>query len=137
MLTEVDTRDMAGQSVSLFMDTDAQVYLVCVEGYEPITCLTRERALMAYKHPWVYMPLEGSVSPPNATEGGSEGISSSGSLTARTGAVMTELRDVLEMMDDREFHWAADLIADVIFQMGLNRSPRPYNQEDDLRRDDF
>ena len=111
MLTEVDTRQMGTQSVSLFMDTDAQVYLVCVEGYKPIMCLTRDRALAAYKHPHVYMPLEASQSAPNATKGVShtsewvEAENGLEGLTGRCANVLIELRSLLDSMSTEDFHW--------------------------------
>ena len=135
MLTEVDTRKVANAEVSLYMDTDAKVYLVCVEGHEPITCLTRDRALEAWKHPYAYLPLEGSVCPPNGTEGASPSPVSPDTLSSRTAAMLVELRNVLEAMDDSDFHWAVATIGDVVQELGRRRMrndvPRPYDHDVD------
>ena len=137
MLTEIDTRQMGTQEVSLFMDTDAQVYLVCVEGYEPITCLTRDRALTAYRHPHVYMPLEASESAPNATEGVRhtselvQPLDGSESITGRCSDCLVELRSLLDSMSDSDFHWTCSVVADIVRQSGRERSYKPYNRDEE------
>src|SRR5690242_9807131 len=138
MLTEVDTRQDGTKSVSLYMDTDAQVYLVCVEGYEPITCLTRDRALAAYKHPYSYIPLERAVVAPNATEGSShtsewvKAENGSESLTDRTSFVLVELDKLLRELSDSDFRWISGTIADMIRQSSADRLDKPYNREEDI-----
>ena len=133
MLTEVDTRRDGSKSVSLYMDTDAQVYLVCVEGYEPITCLTRDRALAAYKHPYVYVPLEGHRIAPKATRGSTEGIqwvereNGSQGLAASLADCLVELRSLLDSMSDSDFHWTCGVVADIVRQSGRERSYKPYD----------
>lgn len=137
MLTEVDTREVGGLSVALFMDTEAQVYLVCVEGYEPIQCLTRDRAVNAYRHPYAYLPLEGAVSPSNGIGVGSPGQESNGPvsnaerLTERTQNALVELKCVLEDMDNQDFIWTTGIITQVIDNMTHDRwgARRPYNHD--------
>lgn len=134
MLTEVDTRQMGSQSVSLYMDTDAQVYLVCVEGHAPITCLSRDRALMAYKHPWVYMPLEGHRIDSNGLGGGSAGKESFQGITEATAAVLIELKETLSAMSDTDFHWTVSILSEITLQMSRERGiSRPYDHgEEDI-----
>ena len=134
MLTEVDTREVSGQSVALFMDTDTQVYLVCVEGFAPITCLTRERAVNAYRHPYAYLPLEGAVSPSNGTEAASPSqtatVPSGEDLGPRTSAVLIELKQLLQAMSDSDFHWTVGVIADMM--RSLEDHSKPYDQDEEL-----
>ena len=144
MLTEVDTRTMGSQSVSLFMDTDAQVYLVAVEGYEPFTCLSRDRALAAYRHPFVYMPLQGHRIDSNGLRGGSpsqepyvpdrlvQDVSRFGGIDERTSSVFVDLKNVLSELDDSDYRWTIALLSDIVKEISRERGcNKPYNRDDE------
>lgn len=153
MLTEVDTRMMygSGDEVTLWMDTDAKVYQVSVTGHAPIICLTRDRAVQAFHHPYVYLDGEsnrsdmaagGSESDPNATE---EHTPRPKSVTAEspseslkdpqlsdlTGRTLVQLRDILAAMNDSDFRWTVSIIDDLVQNMTHERMTKPYDQEAD------
>jgi hypothetical protein len=141
MLTEVDARYTAGgDEVSLYMDTDAQVYLVCLQGFKPYSCLTRDKALEVWRWPYTYiacaasgeyevsMPLEGHHSPPNGTEGDNPVYESSELLRA--------LRGLLMALEDADYLWTvariSDLIKEVHREKYSNRPQeyKPYDQDE-------
>lgn len=144
MLTEVDTRNIGRQSVSLFMDTDAQVYLVCVEGHEPITCLTRDRALNAFKHPYVYLGVPQRCAAhdlyhdcPNATDpperresdsNGTEGVD----LALDTKTALISLSAALKACDPSDFQWITSRVAEIVQNIHRARFARPYDQDADI-----
>lgn len=142
MLTEVDTRDVAGFEVSLYMDTEEQVYLVCVQGHEPIRCTTRTEAVNVWQHPWSYMPLGGHRSPPNATEGATPTpLTPGGDLSHRTADALIGLRNVLADMNVPDFEWTAASVRSMIDALRTWRDsehftgpppdpPKPYGEED-------
>lgn len=145
MLTEIDARDTPSGEVSLWMDNDAGVYLVCMEGYTPVTCLTRDRALTAYRHPWLYMPLGGTESDSNGLGGSSltpephvpdklvEDVTRArtfGGLSDQTAAVFVELKALLEVMDEQDFTWTVALLAEILRNVARKRWPKPYDHED-------
>ena len=137
MLTEIDTRKVgSGEEVTLYEDTDAKVYLVCVQGFPPITCLTKDRALAAYTHPYAYIPLEKpSVSPVSASEGSSATDESytaedvldrvteytGQGIMQRAERLFVDLHGVLAAMTDADFHWAVSLIRDLTAKMETER----------------
>lgn len=132
MLTEIDTRKVAGAEVSLWMDTAAQVYLVAVEGHEPITCLTRDRAVNAYHHPYAYIPLEGHRSHPNGTEGDTATPGPFMGVTESTASVFVQLKELLLTLDDSDFRWTVSILGDIITEISRARGcNRPYNQEEE------
>ena len=130
MLTEVDTRDIGGQTVSLYMDTKAQVYLVCLEGHEPITCLSRDKASQAYLHPFAYIPLEGHRSASKTTLGATEGISlvdtpaSPEELTRATENVLVELKQLLDAMETEGFRSTVGMLSDIVKASGKRKGRR-------------
>lgn len=144
MLTEVDSRQTPSGEVSLWMDTDAQVYLVAVEGYAPFTCLSRDRALAAYRHPFVYMPLEGHRIVSNGLRGGSpnqepyvpdrlvQDVARFGGIDERTSSVFVDLKNVLSELDDSDFRWTVALLSDIVQEISRERGcNRPYNRDDE------
>lgn len=132
MLTEVDTRSTPSGEVSLYMDTDAKVYLVCVEGHAPITCLTRDRAVAAYRHPYAYIPLEGHRIDSNGTEGDTATPGPFMGVTESTASVFVQLKELLLTLDDSDFRWTVSILGDIITEIGRARGcNRPYNQEEE------
>lgn len=140
MFTEIDTRG----EVSLWMDTDAGLYLIYVGEHAPIVCDTPEAALEAWRHPYAYIPLGGHRSDPNATEGGSPApLTPGGELSHRTADALIGLRNVLAEMNVPDFEWTAASVESMIdslrkwhhsenFTGPPPEPPKPYDQEGDI-----